>query len=129
MAVTNGIVQKGAKGGYVIAKFHASGFIAPNHVTSTIGANTANETVQEMHIVSAAWSCGNSAYWTVARGANTVLILSDTDANLDLSDGRIIDNVGGEGQANVVVTKVGSGPVTLILKLHKRSAISGGSAY
>lgn len=126
--MATGIVLKGLKGGVVLAKFHGSGFIALNHATASIGANSAGETVQEMHITSAMWSCGNSAYWTVARGANTVLLLNETE-NFDLTDGSIIDNIGGEGQSNVVVTKVGSGPVTLILKLHKRVAITGGSAY
>ena len=48
----NGIVGKQSKGGFVVAKFTSGGFIKPNHVTSTIGANTAGETVQSMSIVS-----------------------------------------------------------------------------
>jgi hypothetical protein len=83
-----------------------------------------------MNIISAEVNCGgaNNIYFTIKRGANTVLVLSGQDY-FDLSDSRIIDNMGGEPQANVVVTKTGAGPSTLILKLHKVSAIAGGSSY
>ena len=125
-----GIVLKARKGGYVVAKFHSGGFIKPNHVTTTIGANSAGETVASMNIVSAAWATSNGAFFTVTRGANTVLVLGGTaPGDFDLQDGRIIDNMGGEPQANLVVTKTGSGPSTLILKLHKIGQVSGGSEY
>lgn len=124
----NGIVNKHSKGGWIVAKFHASGFIKPNHPTATIGANTAGETVEALNIISAMVNVSNGAFFTVQRGANTVLVLSSDD-DIDLSDGRLIDNMGGEPQANVVVTKTGAGPSTLILKLHKRSSITGGSIY
>ena len=125
-----GIVNKHTKGGWIVAKFHTGGFITLNHPTSTIGANTAGETVPSMNIISAEVNCGgaNNIYFTIKRGANTVLVLSGQDY-FDLSDSRIIDNMGGEPQANVVVTKTGAGPSTLILKLHKVSAIAGGSSY
>jgi len=41
----------------------------------------------------------------------------------------LIDTAGGEPSANVVVTKTGAGPSTLLIKLHKRSAVAGGSIY
>lgn len=123
-----GIVQKHLKGGWVVAKFHSGGFINLNHVTSTIGANTAGEIVNRMNIVSAECSTGNNVFFTVKRGANTVLVISG-DGDFDLSDGRCVDNMGGEPQANLVVTKTGSGPSTLIIKLHKQSTINGGSSY
>lgn len=127
---TNGIVNKHSKGGWVVAKFIGSGFIKINHPTATIGANSAGETVESMNVISAEWSIGNGAYWTVARGANTILNLTDGQHSFDFADGRIIDNEGGNPQANLVVTKVGTGPGTLILKIHKKVAITpGGSTY
>lgn len=126
----NGIVAKQSKGGFVVAKFTSGGFIKPNHVTATIGANTAGETVQSMSIISMQIATGgaNSCYFEIRRGANTICALSGNDY-LDLSDGRMLDTEGGNPQANLVVTKVGTGPSTLIVKLHKISAVSGGSTY
>jgi len=124
-----GIVNKHNKGGWVIAKFNKSGFIKANHPTATIGANSAGETVTRLNIVSAEWSCGNNAYWEVKRGANTILLLTDGQHVMDLSDSRLIDNGDAEATSNVVITKVGTGPVTLILKLHKTVSITGGSQY
>lgn len=126
----NGIVNKQAKGGFVVAKFTSGGFIKPNHITATIGANTVNEVVQSMNIISMQVNVGgaNSCYWLIQRGANTVCTLTGQDY-IDLSDGRMLDTEGGNPQANVVVTKVGTGPSTLIIKLHKISAITGGSIY
>ena len=126
----NGIVAKQSKGGFVVAKFTSSGFIKPNHVTSNIGANTAGETVQSMNITSMQVSTGgaNSCYFEIRRGANTICALTGNDY-LDLADGRMLDTEGGNPQANLVVTKIGTGPSLLILKLHKISAISGGSTY
>lgn len=124
----NGIVLKGIKGGYVVAKFLSGGFIKPNHVTATIGANSAGETVQDMFINSMQVNTSNGAFFTVYRGANTICALS-ADDYLDLSDGRLLDTEGGNPVANLVVTKTGGGPSVLIIKLHKRTAISGGSSY
>jgi hypothetical protein len=126
---SEGIVNKHVKGGWFVAKYNASGFIKRNHATATIGANSAGESVTRMNIVSAEWSCGNNAYWVVSRGANTILLLTDGQHVMDFSDSRLIDNGDAEATSNVVITKVGSGPCTLILKLHKTTSISGGSAY
>jgi hypothetical protein len=127
--MAQGVVNKHVKGGWVIAKFHSSGAVYLNNSNALLGVNSAGETVSRMNIVSAEWSIGNNAYWTVQRGANTVLVLSDGQHVMDFSDSRLIDNYGGEPQANLVVTKVGSGPSTLVLKIHKTSSISGGSEY
>jgi hypothetical protein len=124
-----GIVNKHSKGGWVVAKFNSPGFIRLNHPTATIGANSAGETVTRLNIISAEWSIGNNAYWEVKRGSNTVLLLTDGQHAFDLSDSRLIDNGIAEATSNVVITKVGSGPGTLILKLHKTVAITGGSEY
>jgi hypothetical protein len=127
--MAQGVVNKHVKGGWVIAKFHSSGAVYLNNSNGLLGVNSAGETVTRMNIVSAEWSIGNNAYWTVQRGANTVLVLSDGQHVMDFSDSRLIDNYGGEPQANLVVTKVGSGPSTLVLKIHKTSTLSGGSEY
>jgi hypothetical protein len=127
--MAEGIVNKQVKGGWCVAKFHSTGAVYLNSANPLLGANSAGETVTRMNIVSAEWSIGNNAYWTVKRGANTVLVLSDGQHYMDFSDSRLIDNYGGEPQANVVITKTGSGPSTLVLKLHKTSSISGGSGY
>jgi hypothetical protein len=127
--MAQGVVNKHVKGGWVIAKFHSSGAVYLNNSNGLLGVNSSGETVTRMNIVSAEWSIGNNAYWTVQRGANTVLVLSDGQHVMDFSDSRLIDNYGGEPQANLVVTKVGSGPSTLVLKIHKTSSISGGSEY
>jgi hypothetical protein len=127
--MAQGVVNKHVKGGWVIAKFHSDSAIFLNSANPLLGANSAGETVTRMNIVSAEWSIGNNAHWTVKRGANTVLVLSDGQHVMDLSDSRLIDNYGGEPQANLVVTKTGAGPSTLILKLHKVTSITGGSGY
>ena len=126
----NGIVAKQSKGGFVIAKFTSSGFIKLNHVTANIGANTVGETVQSMNIISMQVSVGgaNSCYFTIYRGANTICTMTGQDY-WDLSDGRMLDTEGGNPTANVVVVKTGTGPSCLIVKLHKISAVAGGSTY
>ena len=117
----DGIAAKGTKGGFVVAKFNNTGFINLNHPNSLIGANSAGETVTRMNIWSVEWSCANGAYWTIRRGANTIFVLGDGQHVMDMSDARMLDNLGGDPTSNVVVTKTGAGPTTLILKLHKQS--------
>jgi hypothetical protein len=124
-----GIVNKHNKGGWVIAKFNATGYIAKNSSVDTRGANSPGETVTRLNIVSAEWSIAPDTYWEIKRGANTVLILTEGQHVMDLSDSRLIDNGDAEATSNVVVTKVGSGVGTVILKLHKTVTITGGSEY
>ena len=81
-----------------------------------------------MNIVDIKYSIANNAFYTIRRGANTVAVLAGTD-NWALNDGMLIDTQGGEPSANVVITKTGAGPSTMIIKLHKRSAVAGGSIY
>jgi len=137
MAANNeGIMNKQTKGGWIIAKFHNSGGIKPNAVDATTngtpvwGANSAGETVASMNIISADVNCGgaNSVYFEVKRGASMVLVLSGQSYH-DLSDSRLVDNTPAMATSNVTITKVGTGPATLILKLHKTVAITGGSRY
>jgi hypothetical protein len=47
----------------------------------------------------------------------------------DFSDSRLIDNTTAMATSNVTITKVGVGPSTLVLKLHKTVTITGGSRY
>lgn len=124
------IVNKHNKGGWITAVFHGPGAIYCNHPNATQGANSAGETVTGMNIQIAEWSIGNNAVWQVQRGANTVLLLTDGQHIFDMTDSRQLDNQGGNPQANLVVSKVGAGHGTLILKLHKRVTITGsGSVY
>jgi hypothetical protein len=127
--MAEGIVNRHVKGGWFIAKFHSGGYISLNSATAGIGANSAGEVVRSMNIVSAEWSIGNNAFWTIKRGGNTVLVLSDGQHVFDMSDSRLIDMEGGNPSSNIVVTKTGSGPSTLILKVHKTTSINGGSGY
>jgi len=123
------IKNKQARGGWVVASFIAPGAIYCNSANPLLGANSAKETVNGMNIVSVEWSIGNNAYWTISRGANTLFHLTDGQHCFDMSDSRILDNLGGNPQANLVVTKTGTGTGTLIIKLHKRVTITGGTQY
>lgn len=125
------ITNRNIKGGWITATFFGDGFISLNSTNSAVAANTSNsETVNEMWINSIDVNCGgsNGVFVTVKRGANTVW-QGGGQAYHDFSDGRAIDNVGGNLASNVVITKVGTGPVWLAIKLHKRSSITGGSQY
>ena len=138
MAANNeGIMNKQTKGGWIIAKFHNSGGIKLNAADTTTGggvpvwgANSAGETVVSMNIISAEVNCGgaNNVYFEIKRGASMALVLSGTDY-FDLSDSRLIDNTPAMSTSNVTITKVNTGPATLVLKLHKTVAITGGSRY
>ena len=108
-----------SKGKSVVTRFLGSGVVFPNNASSD-GANAVGETVTSMSITHAQWSCANGAYFTVARGANTIAYYSNAGAH-DYQSQGIIDGLGGEPFANVVVTKVGSGPCFLSLRLHKKS--------
>lgn len=121
-----GVINKGTKGGYAICKFHAGGFVKPNHSSATIGCNSGGETVNTLSIAAVKVSVANGAFFTVKRGANTVLVLGDS-GEFDLMDFGQIDSF--ELTANVVVTKTGSGPSTLLMKLRKGVSITGGSQY
>jgi hypothetical protein len=122
------VVNKGIKGGYVTGIFSAGGYIALNSSNAVVAANSAGETVQEMLISVISWSTTNGAYYTVKRGANTVLNLA-TVGTFDFQASGMAIETGGEAAANVVVTKTGTGPSSLTIKLHKRPAITGGSSY
>jgi hypothetical protein len=129
MATNNGVVSKQVKGGYIVAKFHASGYISLNSSTQFVGANTSSaETVRSMNLTEARYVTANGVYFTVARGGNTILVLSG-DGTMDFDSNGYIDNTGGEASANCVVTKVGTGPSTCILTFRKLSSITGGSQY
>lgn len=124
----NIITNKNGKNGFITINIGSGGAWYLNHPTATLGANAAGEVVQAMHITDILCSTSNGAFYTIKRGANTIAVVGGNDA-WELIDGKLIDTAGGEPQANVVVTKTGSGQSTMILKLHKRSAVSGGSIY
>jgi hypothetical protein len=124
----NVITNKNRKNGYVTINVGSGGAWYLNNSNVTLGCNAAGEVVQSMNIVGLALSSGNGVFYTIKRGANTIAVMSGND-DWELNDGRLIDTTGGEPQANLVITKTGAGPATLIVKLHKISAITGGSIY
>jgi hypothetical protein len=138
-AVSNneGVMLKQNKGNWLVAKFHNDGGIKLNAADTTSGsgvpvwgANSAGETVNSMNILSAQINAGgaNNVYFTVKRGASTVLVLSGQDY-LDLSDGRLVDSPTAMATSNLQVIRTGSGPATLILHLHKQVTVKVGSEY
>ena len=124
----NVVTNKSIKNGYVTINVGSGGSFFLNNSGAGIGANGPGEIVQTMNIVDIKFSAANGAFYTIKRGANTVAVLAGND-NWALNDGMLIDTAGGEPSANVVVTKTGAGPSTLLIKLHKRSAVAGGSIY
>jgi len=126
------VVSKGIKGGYVTAIFSAGGYIAKGSSNAVVAANSAGETVQEMFISDVFWGIGgaNNVSFTIARGANTVLVVSGPGSgHWNFPENGIAVETGGESAANCVVTRSGTGPATVVIKLHKRTAITGGSQY
>jgi len=111
-----GIITKGNKGGYLVAKYTANGFF--NVETS----NVVGETVNTMSFTNILWSSNNSGVWNISRGANVVATLSGS-GQWDLAEIGMALETGGENAANVVVTLEGS-TGTLIMKLHKQSSFT-----
>ena len=128
--MSNGITNKHTKAGWVTARFTETGNVALMHSDPLLGANAhANEIVTALNIISAEWSVADDTHFTISRGANTVLILTSGQHCMDFSDSRLIDTINGEPTSNVAVTLVGAGVGSLVLKLHKKTTISGGSSY
>jgi len=124
----NRVVNKGTKGGYATGIYTSGGYVAIGSTNAVVAANTAGETVSEMFISSVSWSAANNVVYTVARGANTVLNLSGS-GHFNFQKEGVILETGGESAANCIITKNGAGVTSLVIKLHKRSAITGGSSY
>lgn len=122
------VVSKGIKGGYVVGNFAGGGSIQLNSANAAVAANSAGETVQEMFISVVSWSTSNNVTFNIKRGANNVLNLA-LSGTFDFQAAGIGLETGGEASANVVVTRSGTGPASLVIKLHKRPAITGGSSY
>ena len=114
------IVNTGNKGGYVTARFIATGVLYPNNATD--GANSVGETVETLKFSFIGATGNSSANWVVKRGANTVFNISGGQS-LDLIGEALSVEVGGEAAANVVATLTG-GPSTLIIKMHKSSSFT-----
>lgn len=114
-------VQSSSK--HVNATFLASGVIQLNNSDATVAANNIGETVLSMRINRATWSCANGVVFTVSRGANVVAQYAGNGDHKYSDTGVVIDNIGGNPQANVVITKTGAGQSFLALQLHKTSVI------
>jgi hypothetical protein len=122
------IINKGTKGGYVTGNFAAGGYISLNSSNPVVGANSAGETVNEMFISNMVWSCANNVTFKVQRGANTVFNAAGTGEFHATTYGVFLET-GSESSANCVVVRSGSGPASIVIKLHKRTSITGGSTY
>ena len=121
------VLNKGLKGGYVVASFSAGAYIPLNSATAARSANSAGETFTEMVISQVYWGIGgaNNVAFTIKRGANTVLIDSGPGSGeYDFQGSGVILETGGEAAANCVVTRSGTGPATVVIKLHKRSTFT-----
>ena len=118
MAIT---VKQNKPGGIVVVRDTATGYISLN--SASIGANSVNEEVQEMYITGIKWNVSGTNTWTIARGANTVAVLSGSGSHNYDDDQMRLElplSSGGEATANVVYTKSG-GTGTILIKLHKVS--------
>jgi len=116
------IISQGNKGGYTVARFNsAGGYIDLNNVVTTIGANTAGETVDSMTISDIKWSSDAAGLWTINRGLNTVATLSGS-GHWDLQGSSTRIEAPTDITANTVVTFTGT-TGTLLIKLHKASTL------
>lgn len=95
------------------------------NVTSTFsGANAAttygkSETVERVTVDGVKFSSNGS--WTVARGANTVMVLHGTDSFNFAADGQSVSDDSG---ANVVISHSASATGTIVLEFSKKSRTS-----
>lgn len=76
--------------------------VVGNNSVSNLALTT--ETVSSATIKKVWWGASNSSYWTVARGSNTVLVLTES-GQLDFSS----DVLTKDSAANLVFTLVGTG--------------------
>jgi hypothetical protein len=111
-----------SRGKYCVARFNNTGIIHLNTSTLANAANNAGETVGSMTLSRAIWNGANNNGFSYARGANTVHYFMGTGSH-DFQ-GMIMDDLGGEASSNVIITKIGSGTVSLVLSLHKKVTIT-----
>lgn len=114
----------GAK--YVTVHSDRTGSIDLNRADSgaDIGANTTGETVSEMYISKVIWGTANNtasapATWTLARGGNTVMILTGSGV-MDFQEEGVRLESGGDNISNCVFTLAG-GTGTIAIKFAKSS--------
>lgn len=114
----------GAK--YVTVHSDRTGSIALNRLDSGahIGANNIGETVSEMYISKVIWGLSNTAAppatWTLARGGNTVMVLSGSNGLIDFQEEQVRLESGGDNISNCVFTLAG-GTGTILIKFAKSS--------
>lgn len=108
--------QSSSAGFAVHVTANATVIVSGNNSVSNIAL--AGETVTSAHISQVWWSSSNSSYWTVKRGANTVLVLTET-GYLDFAGnglGLQIDQT-----ANIVFELTGSGVGFVALEGQKKA--------
>ena len=121
------------KGGYITISANATGFVALNQVGASTGgllgngANTVNETVNEMNISEIIWSnLGTANMWDIKRGGNTVFKCYGQNGQINFQRDNIhLECNSFERASNVVFTLSGTAAKgSIVLKLHKRSTVS-----
>ena len=103
--------------GYVTVVSDASGWLNLNG--GTFPANGAAEVCSSMTISKVAFGSTGTNSWTVARGGNTVAVLTGS-GSIDYQELGIGLETGGEKTCNVVFTLSG-GTGAISLKVHKSS--------
>jgi hypothetical protein len=124
---TDLVVNKGVKGGYVTTIWSAGGYLPLNSSVAARSANSAGEVVNEMLISDVYYGIGgaNNVQFTIKRGTDTVLVLSGPGSGrFDFQAAGLTIESGSESTANLVVTRSGTGPATVVIKLHKRSSFT-----
>lgn len=115
--------NKGSRGaGIVVVRSDQATFtVRPNGVTSgdSVGANSALEVVDSMNIAAITWQVSTGQTWSVARGADTMMIV-DGYGHLDFAEDQMRVETAAQETANCVVTKSG-GTGVMLIKFHKRS--------
>lgn len=107
--------------GYVVFRTNATDGLKLNTAVGKQGANSIGETVLSMAISELMWSTNGTATWTVARGANTVAVLSGSGYHDYQASGMRLEAYDLERQANVQFTLSGAGGGVVVAKLHKVS--------
>ena len=91
---------------------------------ANIVANNFGETVSEMYVSKVVWGLANTsadpATWTIARGANTVMVLSGPNGVIDFQEEQVRLESGGDNISNCVFTLAG-GTGTILIKFAKSS--------
>ena len=117
-------VNQKKPGGYLTFKCTGTESIKLNTAAGKQGANTPGELVRSMRILQAMWSVSGNAYFTVARGSNTVAIFTAGQSEhdyqtmqLEADAAQLTSNL----QVTLATTGGGGDVGMLVLRIHKVS--------